>query len=155
MSFKSQATKPVAILGGVRTPFARVGTAFKNLSNQDLLVLSMKALVKQFGLEGQRLGDVALGAVINHSRDWNLAREAVLHSGLSPETPAVGMQRACGTSLEAAILISSKIALGQIEVGVAGGCDSMSDVYRWCSVEDLQGAWSTFRERSPGPIGYV
>ncbi|HEX4925754.1 MAG TPA: acetyl-CoA C-acetyltransferase [Bdellovibrionales bacterium] len=128
MPFQTKSTRRVAILGGLRTPFARSAGVYKNLSNLDLLTLNLQALTRQFGLHGKRLGDVALGAVINHPRDWNLAREAVLHSGLSPETPAVGLQRACGTSLEAAILIGSKIALGQIDSGIAGGCDSMSDV---------------------------
>jgi acetyl-CoA C-acetyltransferase len=128
MPIQTKTTKRVAILGGVRTPIARAGTAYRDLSNLDLLTLNLQAMVKKFGLHGQRLGDVALGAVINQSRDWNLAREAVLHSGLSPETPGAGVQRACGTSLETAIIIGSKIALGQIESGIAGGCDSMSDV---------------------------
>jgi acetyl-CoA C-acetyltransferase len=128
MPLNPKTINPVAIVGGLRTPFSRAGTALKDLSNLDLLTLSLQALVKKYDLKGKRLGDVAMGAVINQSRDWNLAREAVLVSGLSPETPAFGIQRACGTSLEAAILIGSKIALGQIESGVAGGCDSMSDV---------------------------
>jgi acetyl-CoA C-acetyltransferase len=128
MPIQTKSTKRVAVIGGIRTPFARAAGVYKDLSNQDLLQLNLQAMVRQFGLHGKRLGDVALGAVINQSRDWNLAREAVLHSGLSPETPAVGLQRACGTSLEAAISIGSKIALGQIESGMAGGCDSMSDV---------------------------
>ncbi|MEQ1877171.1 MAG: acetyl-CoA C-acetyltransferase [Bdellovibrionia bacterium] len=128
MPIQTKSIKRVAIVGGVRLPIARAGTAFNELSNLDLLTLNLQAMVKKFGLHGRRLGDVALGAVINQSRDWNLAREVVLKSGLSPETPAFGVQRACGTGLEAAILIGSKIALGQIESGIAGGCDSMSDV---------------------------
>src|SRR4051812_23115688 len=95
--------RPVAIIGGIRTPFARAGTQLAKETNLTLLKATMKALVQKFNLTGMTLGDVALGAVINQSRDWNLAREAVLDSGLAWETPAYGVQRACGTSLEAAI----------------------------------------------------
>lgn len=92
-----------------------------------MLTGALSALVQRYGLAGQRVGDVALGAVIKHSRDWNLAREAVLGSGLAPETPAYDLQRACGTSLEAALQIAHRIAVGDIEVGIAGGSDSISD----------------------------
>ena len=91
------------------------------------MVAAMSGLVEKLDLRGQVLGDVALGAVIKHSRDWNLARECVIDSGLSLRTPGVDMQRACGTSIEAAIAIANKIALGQIEVGMAGGTDTVSD----------------------------
>jgi len=120
--------KKVAILGGQRTPFARAGTQFANETNLTMASAVMKGLVDSFGLKDKTLGDVALGAVINQSRDWNLAREVTLNSGLAWETPAYGIQRACGTSLEAAIAIANKITLGQIENGIAGGVDSMSDV---------------------------
>jgi acetyl-CoA C-acetyltransferase len=92
-----------------------------------MMTATLAALVDKFDLRGQILGDVALGAVIKHSRDWNLARESVMGSGLSMRTPGVDMQRACGTSIEAAINIANKIALGQIEAGIAGGTDSISD----------------------------
>jgi acetyl-CoA C-acetyltransferase len=119
--------KRVAILGGVRIPFARAYSAYATASNQDMLTATLRALVERFRLQGERLGDVAAGAVIKHSRDYNLVRECVLSSGLDPHTPGLDMQRACGTSLEAAIDIGNKIALGQIEVGIAGGTDSISD----------------------------
>jgi acetyl-CoA C-acetyltransferase len=93
-----------------------------------MMTATLAALVEKYDLKGQTLGDVALGAVIKHSSDWNLARESVIGSGLSLRTPGVDMQRACGTSLEACINIANKIALGQIESGIAGGCDSLSDV---------------------------
>jgi acetyl-CoA C-acetyltransferase len=92
-----------------------------------MLTAALRAIVDRFHLQGQRLGDVAAGAVIKHTRDYNLTRECVLSSGLDPQTPAVDLQRACGTSLEAAILIGNKIALGQIDAGIAGGTDSISD----------------------------
>jgi acetyl-CoA C-acetyltransferase len=117
----------VAIVGGVRIPFARSYSAYATASNQDMLTAAFRGLVERFQLRGVRLGDVAAGAVIKHSRDYNLVRECVLSSGLDPHTPGLDMQRACGTSLEAAIDIGNKIALGQIEVGVAGGTDSISD----------------------------
>jgi acetyl-CoA C-acetyltransferase len=117
----------VAIIGGVRIPFARSYTAYAKSSNQDMLTAALRAVVDRFKLQGQRLGDVAAGAVIKHTKDYNLTRECVLSSGLDPQTPGVDLQRACGTSLEAAILIGNKIALGQIDSGIAGGTDSISD----------------------------
>ena len=117
----------VAIVGGVRIPFARSYTAYATAGNQDMLTATFRAVVERFRLQGERLGDVAAGAVIKHSRDYNLVRECVLSSGLDPHTPGLDMQRACGTSLEAAIDIANKIALGQIEAGIAGGTDSISD----------------------------
>jgi acetyl-CoA C-acetyltransferase len=91
------------------------------------MVAALDGVVNKFDLKGQTLGEVALGAVIKHSSDWNLARESVIECGLSLRTPAIDLQRACGTSLEAAILIANKVALGQIEAGIAGGTDSISD----------------------------
>lgn len=119
--------RPVAILGGNRIPFARSNTAYSKLSNQDMLTAAVRGLVDRYGLEGERLGEVVAGAVIKHSRDFNLTRETVLGSGLAPETPAYDIQQACGTGLEAAILVANKIALGQIEAGIAGGTDTTSD----------------------------
>ena len=117
----------VAVVGGVRIPFARAYGAYANATNSSMLTAALQGLVNRHRLQGLRLGEVAAGAVIKHSRDFNLTREAVLDSGLDPHTPAFDLQRACGTSLEAAILIANKIALGQIEAGIAGGVDSISD----------------------------
>jgi acetyl-CoA C-acetyltransferase len=117
----------VAIVGGVRIPFARSYGNYATASNQDMLTAAFRAVVERFKLQGERLGDVAAGAVIKHSKDYNLVRECVLSVGLDPHTPGLDMQRACGTSLEAAITIGNKIALGQIEAGLAGGSDSISD----------------------------
>jgi acetyl-CoA C-acetyltransferase len=121
------APRRVAIIGGRRIPFCRANTNYVLKSNQDLMTATVQAVVDSFRLSGERLGDVALGAVIKHSRDWNLARECVLGTTLAPETPAFDLQRACGTSLEAAILIGNKIALGQIDSGIAAGTDTISD----------------------------
>ena len=121
------AVRRVAIIGGVRIPFARSYTAYAKASNQDMLTAVFRAVVDRYKLQGQRLGDAAAGAVIKHPRDYNLVRECVLSSGLDPQTPGVDLQRACGTSLEAAIMIGNKIALGQIDSGLAGGTDSISD----------------------------
>ncbi len=118
----------VAIIGGRRIPFCRANTNYVGQSNQDLMTATLQALVDAFRLSGERLGDVSLGAVMKHSRDWNLARECVLGTTLAPETPAFDLQRACGTSLEATILIGNKIALGQIDSGIAAGTDTISDV---------------------------
>jgi acetyl-CoA C-acetyltransferase len=121
------AVRRVAIIGGTRIPFARSYTAYAKASNQDLLTAAFRGLVERFKLQGERLGDAAAGAVIKHPKDYNLTREVVLSSGLDPQTPGVDLQRACGTSLEAAIMIGNKIALGQIDSGIAGGTDSISD----------------------------
>ena len=121
------AVRRVAIIGGLRIPFARAYSAYASASNQDMLTAALRGVVERFKLQGERLGDVAAGAVIKHSQDYNLVRESVLSSGLDPQTPGLDMQRACGTGLEAAIDIGNKIALGQIEVGIAGGVDSISD----------------------------
>lgn len=118
----------VAVIGGLRIPFCRSHSIYTDVSNQEMMTATLAALVQKYDLKGQTLGDVALGAVVKHSSDWNLARESVIGSGLSLRTPGVDMQRACGTSIEAFIHIANKIALGQIEAGIAGGCDSLSDV---------------------------
>ncbi|HEY4872721.1 MAG TPA: acetyl-CoA C-acetyltransferase [Steroidobacteraceae bacterium] len=121
------AVRRVAILGGTRIPFARANGAYARVGNQDMLTAALRGAVERFGLAGQRLGDVIAGAVMKHSKDYNLVRECVLSSGLDPHTPGLDVQRACGTSLEAAILLGNKIALGQIDAGLAGGVDSVSD----------------------------
>ena len=117
----------VAILGGNRIPFARSNTVYANVSNQEMLTATLQGLVDRFHLHGERLGDVAAGAVMKHSRDFNLVRESVLSTTLAPETPAYDLQQACGTGLEAAMLVANKIALGHIESGIAGGVDTTSD----------------------------
>jgi len=121
------APRRVAIVGGARIPFARSHSAYQGQSNQDLLTAALRALVERFKLHGQRLGDVIGGAVIKHSKDFNLVRESLLSTALHPQTPGLDIQRACGTSLEAAILVGNKIALGQIDAGIACGVDTVSD----------------------------
>ena len=120
-------TRRVAIIGGIRTPFARSNTAYASADDQELLTASLRAIVDHFNLQGERLGDVIAGAVIKHPKDYNLTRECLLSSGLDPQTPGLDVQRACGTSLEAAILVANKIALGQIDAGIAAGVDTTSD----------------------------
>src|SRR5215470_16502357 len=121
------AVRRVAIIGGVRIPFARSHGAYAKASNQEMLTAAFRGVVERFKLQGERLGDVAAGVVARHPKDYNLTRECVLSAGLDPQTPGLDLQRACGTSLEAAILIGNKIALGQIDSGLAGGTDSVSD----------------------------
>lgn len=116
-----------AIVGGNRIPFARANGPYARASNQDMLTASLDGLVARFGLQDQRLGEMAAGAVLKHSRDFNLTREVVLGSRLSPQTPSYDVQQACGTGLETTIHIANKIALGQIDSGVAGGVDTASD----------------------------
>jgi acetyl-CoA C-acetyltransferase len=117
----------VAIVGGVRIPFARGNGAYAQVGNQEMLTAALRGVVERFGLQGQRLDDVAAGAVMKHSSQWNLTRESVLGCGLALETPGLDLQRACGTGLEAAILMGNKIALGQIDCAIAGGVDTVSD----------------------------
>src|SRR4051812_21518971 len=116
-----------AIVGGNRIPFARTNGPYSDASTKDMLTAALDALVARFNLQGERLGEVAAGAVLKKARDWNLARECVLGSALDHATPAYDVQQACDTSLEAAVLIANKIALGQIDSGVAGGSDTASD----------------------------
>ena len=123
-----QATRRVAIIGGKRIPFVRSFREYNRTTNQEMLTATLAAIVERYNLSGKRLGDVALGAVMASSIEWNLSREVVLGSGLDPHTPAFNVQRACGTSLEATNLIALKIAAGQIESGIAGGCDTNSDL---------------------------
>ena len=117
----------VAVLGGSRIPFARQNGPYAEASNQAMLTAALNAVVEKFGLEGETLDEVAAGAVLKHSRDFNLTRESVLGSKLAPDTPAYDVQQACGTGLEATILVANKIALGQVEAGIAGGVDTTSD----------------------------
>jgi len=117
----------IAILGGNRIPFARSNGPYAHASNQDMLTAALDGLVARFGLAGERLGEVAAGAVLKHSKDFNLTRECVLGSRLAPETPAYDIQQACGTGLQAIIQTANKIALGQLDSAIAGGVDTTSD----------------------------
>ncbi|MEV0050279.1 acetyl-CoA C-acetyltransferase [Saccharopolyspora shandongensis] len=117
----------VAIIGGNRIPFARSGGPYARASNQDMLTAALDGLIARFGLQGERLGEFVAGAVLKHSRDFNLARETVLGSRLDPRTPAHDVQMACATGLESVVSVANKIALGQLDVGIAGGVDSASD----------------------------
>jgi len=121
------ATRAAVIVGGNRIPFARTGGAYAKSSNQDMLTASLEGLIARFGLQDERIGEVAAGAVLKHSRDFNLTREAVLGSALSPETPAYDLQQACATGLETVLGLANKIKLGQIDSAIAGGVDSASD----------------------------
>jgi acetyl-CoA C-acetyltransferase len=123
----SASARRVAVLGGNRIPFARQDGRYAKASNQDMLTATLNNVVDKFGLQGETLGEVAAGAVLKHSRDFNLTRESVLGSKLAPETPAYDVQQACGTGLEATILVANKLALGQIDAGIAGGVDTTSD----------------------------
>jgi len=123
-----QIVRPVAIVGGLRIPFCRSNTAYADLSNLKMLTTVLSGMVDRWSLDGARLGEVNAGAVITHSKDWNLAREAVLGTSLDPRTPALTMQQACGTSLQAAMGAAAKIACGQIDSAIAAGSDTVSDV---------------------------
>jgi acetyl-CoA C-acetyltransferase len=157
----------VAIVGGMRIPFARGNGAYAHVGNQEMLTATLRGLVDRFGLQGQRLDDVAAGAVMKHSSQWNLTRESVLDSGLAAETPGLDVQRACGTSLEAAILLGNKIALGQIDCAIAGGVDTVSDPpvvypksfqqrllrsYRAKSMGERIGPWFGLRPKDLRPV---
>src|SRR6059058_3637629 len=120
-------SRRAAIVGGNRIPFARSNSTYSQASNQDMLTATLDGLVARFGLQGQQVGEVVAGAVLKHARDFNLTRESVLGSRLSAATPAYDVQQACGTGLEAALLLANKIALGQVDSGIAGGVDTTSD----------------------------
>lgn len=124
----SNSTQRVAVVGYNRIPFARSNSVYANASNQDMMLAALNGLIDRYRLQGMLLGEVAGGAVIKHTREFNLMRECVLGSALNPATPACDLQQACDTGIEAAIYIANKIALGQIEVGIAGGVDSVSSV---------------------------
>lgn len=119
--------RPVAILGGTRTPFCRSNTAYEDETNLSLLGTTLDGLTSRYRLRGERIGEVNGGAVVTHAKDWNLAREAVVASKLHPDTPATTMMQACGTSLQALMMSAAKIAIGQIESAVAIGSDTVSD----------------------------
>ena len=121
------ADRTAVVVGGNRTPFAKANGAYAEASAQDLLTAALDGLVARFGLAGQEVGEVVAGAVLKHTRDFNLTREAVLGSALDPHTPACDLQQACGTGLEAIVYVANKIRLGQAETGIAGGADSASD----------------------------
>ncbi|MDE1884823.1 MAG: acetyl-CoA C-acetyltransferase [Xanthomonadaceae bacterium] len=149
----------VAILGGVRIPFCRNNTAYADVGNFGMAVKVLGAVVEKFGLHGVELGEVAFGAVIKHASDWNLAREATLSSGLAATTPGFTTARACGTSLDNAIVVANKIAAGQIEAGIAGGADTTSDVpivysralqQRLLRVNRARGGWEKFKTAVSG-----
>lgn len=125
---RSRTARPVGIIGGVRIPFCRNNTAYADVGNLGMSIRTLGALVERFGLHGEQLGEVAMGAVLKHSSDWNIGREATLSSGLAPTTPGITLQRACGTSLDTVVTIANKIALGQIDSGIGGGSDTVSDV---------------------------
>jgi len=120
-------TRPVAVVGGNRIPFARSDSKYAHATNQDMLTAALDGLVDRFGIAGERLGEVAGGAVLKHSHDRDLTRESVLSTRLAPETPAYDVQQACGTGLETTVLVANKIALGQIDAGIACGADTTSD----------------------------
>lgn len=124
---KNAGVRKVAVIGGNRIPFARSNTVYSGVSNQEMLTAALDGLVDRFGLEGDVVGEFVAGAVLKHSRDFNLARETVLGSKLAPETTAYDLQQACGTGLQAAFQVANKIALGKYEVGIAGGTDTTSD----------------------------
>jgi len=117
-----------AIVGYNRIPFARNNTAYTTANNRDMMTASLNGLIDRYNLQGKQLGEVAGGAVIKHSWEINLMRECVLHTSLDPKTPACDIQQACNTGIESAIYIANKIALGQIDCGIAGGVDSTSNV---------------------------
>jgi acetyl-CoA C-acetyltransferase len=157
----------VAIVGGVRIPFVRGNGAYSQVGNQEMLTAVLRGVVERYGLLGQRVDDVAAGAVMKHSSQWNLTRESVLGSGLAAETPGLDLQRACGTSLEAAISLGNKIALGQIDCAIAAGVDTVSDPpvvyprsfqqmllrsYRGRTLGERVGPWFGLRPGSLRPV---
>jgi acetyl-CoA C-acetyltransferase len=165
MSSKPSARQRVAVLGGNRIPFARSNTAYADASNQEMFIAALDGLVARFGLEGERVGEVVAGAVLKHSRDFNLVRESVLGSKLAPETPGIDLQQACGTGLQAAIHVADKIALGIVDSGIGGGADTTSDapvaisdklrkkLMKVNAARDTRGRLTALAQIRPGDIG--
>jgi acetyl-CoA C-acetyltransferase len=165
MNRETPVRQRVAVLGGNRIPFARSNTAYADVSNQEMLTAALDGLVTRFGLEGERVGEVVAGAVLKHSRDFNLVRESVLGSRLAPETPGIDLQQACGTGLQAAIHVADKIALGVIDNGIAGGADTTSDapvaisdklrrkLMKVNAARDTRGRLTALAQIRPGDIG--
>lgn len=123
----TQTLRRVAVIGGTRIPFCRSGTLYADLTNLDMMTAAINGLVAKYNLAGEHIDEVVGGAVVTHSKDWNIAREAVLGTRLATSTPGITMMQACGTSLQAAMGIAAKIACGQIESGIAMGSDTTSD----------------------------
>lgn len=156
--------RKVAVIGGARIPFCRSHTFYADLTNLDMLTTALDGLVDRFGLKGARIDEVVGGAVVTHAKDWNLAREAVIGSKLSPYTPGITLMQACGTSLQAALSIGTKIATGLIEAGIACGTDTVSDVpvvfkrrfaqrlVKAQQARSFKGKLSVFKGFSPGEM---
>jgi acetyl-CoA C-acetyltransferase len=157
----------VAIVGGLRIPFVRGNGAYARVGNQEMLTATLRGMVERYDLQGRLVDEVAAGAVMKHSSQWNLTRESVLGSGLAAETPGLDLQRACGTSLEAAISLGNKIALGQIDCAIAAGVDTVSDPpvvypksfqqlllrsYRGKTFGERAGPWFGLRLKSLMPV---
>lgn len=123
----SNQLRKVAIVGGARIPFCRAFSGYLDETNMSMLTGALGGLADKFGLRGEKIDEVMAGAVQNHSRDFNLAREATMNAGFSPFTPGTTVQIACGTSLQSALALGAKIANGEIESGIAAGADSISD----------------------------
>jgi acetyl-CoA C-acetyltransferase len=162
-----RAPRRVAVIGGVRIPFARGNGAYADVGNQEMLTAALRGVAERYGLSGIKIDEVAAGAVMKHSSQWNLTRESVLGSGLAAETPGLDLQRACGTSLEAAIALGNKIALGQIDSAIAAGVDTVSDPpvvypkafqrlllrsYRGKTTGERLGPWLKLRARHFRPV---
>ncbi|AHI05943.1 acetyl-CoA acetyltransferase [Bdellovibrio bacteriovorus W] len=146
----NQKMRPVAILAGSRTPFTKSSGLYSRTSNKDLMIATLRDLVAKTNLQGEVLGDVALGAVMKNASDWNMARESVLSSGLDPHTPGYDVQRACGTGLETSVHIALKIAAGQMESGIGGGTDTNSDIVGVLSHEFT---WSMMEMQNEKTLG--
>ena len=145
----------VAILGGNRIPFARSNKQYAHASNQDMLTSALDGLVARYGLHDERLGLVAAGAVLKHSRDFNLTREVVLGSALDSTTPAIDVQQACCTSLAAAIHVGDAIAQGRISAGIAGGTDTTSDAPLAVNDNLRRTLLNLTRAKSTAPVSYT
>src|SRR5450631_1889568 len=127
MQMADQTLRRIAVIGGSRIPFCRSNSLYADQTNLKMMSTALSGLVDKYNLKGVAIGEVVGGAVVTHSRDWNLAREAIIDTRLHPTTPGITMQQACGTSLQAALDLGAKIAIGQIESGIACGSDTTSD----------------------------
>ena len=116
----------VVIVSGARTPVGRFGGAFKDVPASDLGAAAIRAAVERAGIRPEDVDEVIMGNVLQADETGYVARRAALKAGLPDSVPAMTVNRACSSGLEAVNLAAQSIAVGESEVVVAGGADSMS-----------------------------
>ena len=124
----SQPGRRVAIVDGCRTPFAKAGTAFREISAVELGKVSVRELISRADLDVNEIDHVVYGTVIQSVQEPNIAREVTLGSGIPATVPSFTVGRACASSNQAITSAAEQIALGMADVVIAGGAESLTDV---------------------------